>query len=260
MRILITGAASGIGYDLGVELVKRNHTVYFTTHTESELVTLKAKLLENNIDALSFKMDITTKDIKLVDKLKIDCLINNAAIGIGGSPLYMNLNGLKENYKVNVFSTINLIKRVYNNMLKDKLNGKIIVISSLSYYIPIKFISCYTSSKAALSTLSRTLNKELRYLNSDINISLVELCAYRTGFNEVMIDNKSKYIDKNNKIYNRINSINKKQKIFFELIEKKNHKHIVKKIIRNIEKKKSKFLIKDSIILTLLIKIYLLFN
>lgn len=192
MRILITGAASGIGYNLGVELVKRNHTVYFTTHTEKELVTLKAKLLENKIDALSFKMDITTNDIKLVEKLKIDCLINNAAIGIGGSILHMNLDGLKLNYDVNIFSTINLIKKVYNNMVKDKINGKIIIISSLSYYIPLEFIGCYTSSKAALSTLVRTLKKELKYEDNNINLSLVELCAYNTGFNDVMIDNKTK--------------------------------------------------------------------
>ena len=85
MRILITGASSGIGYKLGKELIKKGHTVYLTTHTDKELVTLKAKLLEERLDALSFKMDITTKDINLVDKLKIDCLINNASIGIGGS-------------------------------------------------------------------------------------------------------------------------------------------------------------------------------
>ena len=162
MRILITGAASGIGYNLGKELVNRNHTVYFTTHTKEELVTLKAKLLENNIDALSFKMDISTDDIKLINKLKIDCLINNAAIGIGGSILDMDIKDIKKNYEINLFSTINLIKRTYKNMIKDKINGKIYIISSLSYYTPIPFIGSYTSTKAALSTIIKTLNKELK--------------------------------------------------------------------------------------------------
>ena len=227
MRILITGAASGIGYNLGKDLVNRGHTVYFTTHTKKELVTLKAKLLENNIDALSFKMDITTDDINLIDKLKIDCLINNAAIGIGGSILDMDIDGLKANYNVNVFSTMKLIKKIYNSMLKDKINGKIFVISSLSYYIPIPFIGCYTSTKAALSNLTKVLNKELEYLDNNIKISLIELGAYKTGFNDVMIENKNKYM--NNKLFKKLELINKEQKDFFSKIEKVNYKSLNKK-------------------------------
>ena len=258
MRILITGAASGLGYQLGKKLVERNHTVYFTTHTEKELVTLKAKLLEDKIDALGFKMDITTQDINLVNKLKIDCLINNAAIGIGGSILDMDIKYLKENYEVNVFSLFKLVKKVYNNMLKDKINGKIFIISSLSYYIPLPFLGCYTSSKAAISTLTKTLQKEFKYIDNNINISLVELGAYKTGFNDVMIDNKYKYQSKK-KIF-KYNNITKKQKRLFSLIERNNYNSLIKTIIKNIESKKPKKSIKKPKIFSLFTKIYLLFH
>ncbi len=91
MRILITGATSGIAYQLGCSLAKRNHMVYFTTHTDEELKQLKNKLKEDKVDALCFKMDITTDDIEKVDKIEIDCLVNHAGIGIGGSLLTMDV-------------------------------------------------------------------------------------------------------------------------------------------------------------------------
>ena len=55
------------------------------------------------VDAHTFKMDITTDDIFLVDDLDIDCLINQAGIGLGDSILYMDIEVLRKNYEVNIF-------------------------------------------------------------------------------------------------------------------------------------------------------------
>ena len=260
MRILITGSSSGIGYSLGRQLVYNGHTVYFTARTNEELNTLKKKLRDLKIDALSFKMDITTDDINLVDSLKIDCLICNAAVGIGGSLLYMDTEYLRQNYEVNVFSNINLIKKVYSNMEKDKIKGKIVVLSSISYMINFPFLGSYTSSKAALSSLIKTLKRELEYLDNGIKIYLVELGAYKTGFNQVMIDNKSKYLETNNKIYNNLDSINRLQRNLFSLIESKSFDLLNKRIINCIEKNKNTFCIRMPYIQQFLVKIYFVFH
>lgn len=260
MRILITGATSGIAYLLGKELIKRNHTVYFTTRTVKELYSLKEKLKTDKLDALCFKMDITTSDIELVDKIQIDCLINHAGIGIGGSLLYMDIEGLKENYEVNIFSSFKLLKRVYQNMEKDKIKGKIFVMSSLASMLPIPFLGCYTSSKAAISMLVKTIREELKYLNSDITISLIEPGAYKTGFNQVMIDNKSKYLEKGNKIYENTIYINRMQRNLFALMEKKDYSSLVFKIVKEIEKNNPKFLISEPLLQRIFAKIYFLFH
>lgn len=260
MRILITGATSGIAYKLGCELVKRKHTVYFTTHTVKELYNLKEKLKEDNIQALCFKMDITTDDILLVDKIKIDCLINHAGIGIGGSILHMDIGYLKENYDVNIFSSFKLLQRVYKNMENDKIKGKIFVTSSLAGYLPIPFLGLYTSSKAAISMLVKTIKSELQYLDSDIHISLIEPGAYKTGFNQVMIDNKSKYLNENNKIYDNLSFINRLQRNLFALIESENYDRLVYKIIKQIEADSSKFLIREPLLQRIFVKLYLLFH
>ncbi len=258
MRILITGATSNIAYELGKKLAKRNHVVYFTTHTTKELKNLEKKLKEDKINALCFKMDITTEDIKLVDKLTIDCLINHAGIGIGGSLLYMDIEALRETYEVNIFSSFQLLKKVYQNMEKSNISGKIFVTSSLAGYLPFPFLGCYTSSKAAISILCKTINKELQYLKSNIKISAIELSAYHTGFNQVMIDNKSKYIEKGNKIEKNIESINRLQRNLFCLIEKENIDKLTDQLVKQIESKNPKLIIRTPWYLKILIKLYFL--
>ena len=62
--------------------------------------------------------------------------------------------------------------------------------SSLAGLIPLKFLGSYASSKAALITLSDVLKKELKELNSNIKVVLVEPGLYYTGFNQVMFENK----------------------------------------------------------------------
>ena len=46
MNVLITGATSGIGFELGCRLLKRGHFVYFTSHQEKEVLEVKKKLRE----------------------------------------------------------------------------------------------------------------------------------------------------------------------------------------------------------------------
>lgn len=64
MRILITGAASGIGFDLAQKLSERGHVVYITTHTKSQLNEVKDKILKMKLNILCFKMDIRKKKIE----------------------------------------------------------------------------------------------------------------------------------------------------------------------------------------------------
>lgn len=260
LKILITGSTSGLAYELGCQLSKRGHLVYFTTHTVKEAYYLRKKLKSNLIGGLVFKMDITTKDIELIDKLNIDVLINHAGIGIGGTLLYMDINDLRKNYEVNVFSSFNLLKRVYKNMEKNNIKGKIFVTGSLAGYLPLPFLGCYTSSKSAIAMLCNTIKKELEYLHSDISISLVEPGAYKTGFNQVMIDNKNKYLEQDNIVFKNKDSINKLQKNLFTLIEKEDYSDLINKIVKEIEKDKAKFIIRRPIIQSIFTKIYRIFH
>ena len=63
MKILITGASSGIGFSLAKELSRRKHTVYITTHTEKQRRTVNEKIKMEKLNILAFKMDITNNTV-----------------------------------------------------------------------------------------------------------------------------------------------------------------------------------------------------
>ena len=85
MNILITGSASGLGYNAGINLAKKGYHVFLTTENDKQLEVLNDKVKNmDNID--TFKLDVTNKnDLNALDEINIDILISNAAVGYGGS-------------------------------------------------------------------------------------------------------------------------------------------------------------------------------
>ncbi len=259
MRILIIGARGGIAY-LAAKKLSVNNDVYLCVHTTEQLKSIKEKIKLEKLNIKSFKLDITNEnDLNLLDKLHYDVIWSHAGIGNGGTLLAMNKDVLVNNYETNVFGTVEVIKRAYSNFIKNNIKGKIFITSSLAGKLPLPYLSCYTSSKAALSMIVTTLKEELKKTKSNISISLIEPGAYKTGFNEVMIENKEKYLEKDSIFYNDLNNINRLQKNLFTLIEKENYTKLVNKIIKEMEKEVPKFRIREPLIQVIFTKLYLLF-
>ncbi len=240
-----------------IKKIKNKYFIYVTTHTENELKNIKEKYKnEKNIKCL--KLDITSKiDREKVKKLDIDILIANAAIGIGGSVINMNINDVRNNFEVNVFSNFELIQIILNKMLK-KDNGKIIIMASMAGEFPIPFLGSYCSTKASIIKLSECLKKELKILKSKINICLIEPGMYKTGFNKVMFDNK--YGTNFDLLFKEeLEIIKRKENIMMILLEQKTLNSIVNKIIKAIENN-NKFIYRAPLIQKIGVKIYNILN
>ena len=260
MKILITGATSGIGFDLAKALAKKSYTVYITTHKTEQLEEVSKRIEKESLLIYPYKMDIRKeKDRRLIRKINPDVLVNHAGIGNGGSILDIDMDVLKDNYETNIFASFSLVKEFYDLKVERGEYGKIFVTSSIASMLPIPFLGCYTSSKAAISLLVKTLYLELKSRNSNISISLIEPGAYHTGFNQVMIDNKQIYTKKSSKIYKHIPCINKIQRNMFALIEKENPASLINKIVKEIEKEHSKYLIRKPTMQGLIARIIFFF-
>lgn len=197
MKILITGSSGGIGFEVGKRLISEGHFVYFTVHRNEQIKPLVNHLKKLNLltCASVFKLDISKKhDRNLILNLDVDCLICNAAIGCGGSILDIPIKSIETNYKINVFSNIELIQIYCQELLLNNKKGKIIVMSSLAGIIPIPFLGSYCATKSSLITLVTCLKKEVEKLTKDIKIKLIEPGIYNTGFNDVMIENRNSSI------------------------------------------------------------------
>ena len=231
--ILYTGARSGISSFVINRLLSKDYLIYITVHTKSEEKYIKEKY-KNTRNIKCCKIDITDdNDLKKIKLLDVDILVANAAVGEGGSLLEIDIDRIRNNFEVNVFSTIKLIQIVLKTMI-EKGSGKIVVISSLASTIPIPFLGAYAGSKASLSHMIKILRKEVKLLNKNINIVLVEPGMYHTGFNQVMLDNKYKYMNIESYFNNQINQIRKKENLFFRLLEQYDFSSISNKIYKAI--------------------------
>lgn len=261
LRILILGGASGVAYATAVEFVKSGDMVYLGVHTEEQVEMVKEKNKIADINMYVFKIDILNdSDLDILDKIEYDILWAHAGIGIGGSLLYMDVDNLRNNYNVNVFGTMRVVQRGYKNMLKRNVAGRLFVTSSMARCLPFPFLGCYTSSKASLSMLVRSIHEELKFLKSPISISLIELGAYHTGFNQVMIDNKEKYLECDNKIYYQLESINRLQRNVFRLIESDDIGRLSKNLVVQMKRRRVKFLIRYPISQSIFTKFYDIFK
>ncbi|MFA5602275.1 MAG: SDR family NAD(P)-dependent oxidoreductase [Bacilli bacterium] len=240
MNILITGAKRGIGHHTAIELAKRNHLVYVTTHYKEDALSLNRKF-RNKENLIAFKLDITKKeDRNKIKNLEIDVLINNAAIGESGSISEIPIDLVRDTFNTNVFSTFELIQLVLSDMIK-KDKGKIISIGSTVGTMPKTWMGVYSATKASIETLLITLRRELQYINSNVKVILIEAGAFHTGFNQDMIKSKNKWFDNNSYFYNIKKELYEEEDKFFKKIEKKELDTIVNKIVSAVESDNPKF-------------------
>lgn len=259
MNILFTGARSGIAKATIDKLLKKNYTIFLTVRTDEQLKTIE-KEYNDFKNVKCFKLDITNSDdIKKLEKLDIDILVNNAAVCYGGSISEISLELVRDNFNVNVFGTFEVIQIVLKNMIK-KDKGKIIIMGSLAGLIPINFMGVYCATKSAIITLATTLKNELKLISNNINIILIEPGLYRTGFNQLMAENKYDWMQKSSYFKKQIPKIKAKEQLMFELMEKDKLDSITNKIIQAIEDEKPEFIYRDPTSQVIGAKIYDLFK
>lgn len=237
--ILITGAGSGIGKASAIALAKRGHTVIATTETDEQCNSFKAELPTLLLNITVVKVDITIDaDRKKAAAFKPDVLINNAGIGESGSLAEIDLDKVRHNFEVNVFSSFEISQLVLATMLANN-KGTVIFVSSLAGRFPITFLGPYSMTKFALTCGATTMRTEIHRVRKNVHITLIEPGAYFTGFNQKNIDKKYVWMNKNSVFYPIIDKL-KSEEAFQYKIESKSISSIVNKIIIAAEATKPK--------------------
>lgn len=237
-KILITGCGSGLGREAAIALASRGHYVYATTHTKEQADKLNLLNQRYNFPLESFKLDLLCREDKMkVMSIKINVLINNAAIGDSGSVAEIDINSYRNTFEPNVFCPIELTQLVLKQMIPIK-EGRIIFLSSLAGRSPIPFLSPYCATKFALEAIGPSLNEELKELNGvNIPVILIEPGSYATGFNQKNIAKQFNWMKIDSYFKSSIRSLGKKQYGYFKLTESTNINSIIDKYIKAVEDK-----------------------
>ena len=153
MRILITGASSGIGEELARAYAKTDNELILLARRETRLKNLADELLPHVKSAEIVVVDVTQFDT-LQEKIKrigaVDMVILNAGISIGHSGEITPFKDFKNLYDVNLLSN-HAILEILLPHFKAQKSGKIVFVSSLASLISMPSSKAYSSSKRALN-------------------------------------------------------------------------------------------------------------
>lgn len=176
--ILITGASSGFGKFTAQMLSEQGHIVYGTSRKPSENMNNVKMLVVDVTSPLSIRQAV---EQIISEQGRIDVLINNAGIGIGGALELATEDEVSKQMNTNFFGVVNMCREVLPVMRKAR-KGKIINISSIGGVMGIPYQGFYSASKFAVEGYSEALALEVHPFH--IKVCLVEPGDFNTGFTD----------------------------------------------------------------------------
>lgn len=188
--VIITGAASGIGRALAQRLAQRgDHLVLLDVNDEGLAVVAGA--LTPVASAAGGSVRSHAVDVRDADAVagavehtwhefrRVDVMVNNAGIGIGGPAEEMTAAHWQRVFDVNISGVMHGVAAAYPRMVAAG-SGQIVNIASLAGLVPSPFLAAYGASKHAVVGMSVSLAAEA----AGTGVTITCVCP---GFTETAI-------------------------------------------------------------------------
>ena len=187
MKALITGASSGIGYEMAKYLASKNIDLILVARRKSRLDKMKKEF--KNVDVKVIPLDISIYDnlellYNSVKDDNIDILINNAGFGLFGDFYETDLETEFNMIDLNVKSVHYLTKKFLIDF-KEKDSGYILNVASSAGFTAGPKLSTYYATKNYVLRLTEAIYEELRKADSNVHVSALCPGPVDTEFNSV---------------------------------------------------------------------------
>ena len=161
MKVIITGASRGIGFEMVKQFLSNGHQVMAISRNKVKLIKLE------KLGAKILAFDLANEDFSpLIDAVKsfgnIDILINNAGLLVNKSLSKMTNEDIKNVYNVNVFSIIKLTRDLLSHFSNDAHIVNISSVGGVQASVKFPGLSVYSSSKGAISIFTECLAEEFK--------------------------------------------------------------------------------------------------
>jgi short-subunit dehydrogenase len=166
--VLITGASSGIGYEMARQLAAQGYDLLLVARRLEKLETLKLELEKS----FRITVHVIPKDLSdlqqayaLYEEVKqhgweVNMLVNNAGRGLYGNFADSDLHTELQLINLNISAVVILTKLFLQDMLVRK-EGRIMHVASLLSFLPFPYYSVYSATKSFILAFSETLAAEL---------------------------------------------------------------------------------------------------
>lgn len=182
---VVTGASSGIGYELAKQFAQNGFDLIVTATGPSIDEASQA------FEGLGAKVETVRADLATYDgvemfynKIKaagrpLDAIAINAGVGVGGEFARTDLKDELNLIELNVVSSVHLAKRVVKDMV-DRGEGRILFTSSIVSQMPSPFQAVYAASKAFVHSFSEAIRNELK--DTGVTVTALMPGATETNF------------------------------------------------------------------------------
>lgn len=186
MLALITGASSGIGREMALELSNYGYDLILVARRKKRLQELK-KQIKTNVQIINLDISSTYNCMELYQLVKnknIDVLINNAGFGIFGKFNETKLEKELDLIDTNIKAVHTLTKLFLNDFIK-KDSGYILNVASSAAFMSGPLMSSYYASKGYVLKLTEAISEELKKEKSNVYIGVLCPGPVDTEFNKV---------------------------------------------------------------------------
>ncbi|HYT01508.1 MAG TPA: SDR family oxidoreductase [Candidatus Acidoferrum sp.] len=215
---IVTGSSSGIGYATSLMLARKGFYTYASVRNIDKSASLQSIANAERLPLKLIQLDVTddgsVKDAveKIVlEKGRIDVLVNNAGYALFGAFEDLLLDEIKGQFETNFFGVIRVTQHVLPIMRNPQNGGGVIVnVSSINGLIAFPVISAYVGTKFAIEGLSESIAYELEPFG--IKVILIEPGVIGSNFMKGSIlprralDPKSPYSELVQKVSVKTNS------------------------------------------------------
>jgi short-subunit dehydrogenase len=184
---LITGASSGIGFQLARLFAKDHFNLVLVARNEINLTAVADQLKREGAGKITvipkdLSVDGSAGEVYAQTKqlgIEVHVLVNDAGVGLHG---FFAENDLQKELKLihlNVVSMVHLTKLFLRDML-NRDGGKILQLASIASYEPTPLLAVYAATKAFILSFSDALANELE--NSGVTVTALIPAATNTDF------------------------------------------------------------------------------
>ena len=174
-NVLITGASSGLGRALAIELSKKSQNLFLCARNFENLQETKNLCQNSNaniyLKILDVKDEIASQNYinEIEENFALDLIIANAGISGGTALGTESFVQIKEIFDTNLYGVLNIVQPVIEKMVLRK-NGQIAIISSLAGFVSLPSSPAYSASKSAVRIYGESLRVNLAQFGIKVNV------------------------------------------------------------------------------------------